>query len=71
MSNTNVKTEQIKRFAKRFKESNYSIKFLLLDIFDSEDFWSISNRGVLIKNPVEFTVGLIKELQLDDFDRYK
>ena len=71
VSNTNVKTEQIKRFAKRFKESNYSIKFLLLDIFDSEDFWSISNRGVLIKHPVEFTVGLIKELQLDDFDRYK
>lgn len=60
----------IKDWAKKFRESNYQIRSLLLSIIESEVFWEQSNRGVFIKSPIEFTIGLLRELELNSFKSY-
>ena len=52
----------IKSWAAAFRDSGYDIKTLLLAVISSEVFWQEKNRGVLIKSPVEFTIGLMREL---------
>lgn len=59
----------IKEWAIAFRSSGYEIKALLLKIFNSEVFWDKVQRGVLIKSPVEFTIGLLRELQIP-FNEY-
>lgn len=59
----------IKEWAAAFRDSGYDIKVLLLKIITSSAFWNSTQRGSLIKSPVEFTLGLIRELQIP-FDEY-
>lgn len=59
----------IKEWAAVFRNSGYEIKALLLKIITSTVFWDIAQRGSLIKSPIEFTVGLLRELQLP-FEEY-
>lgn len=54
----------IKEWAATFRDSGYEIKPLLLKIITSPVFWESAQRGSLIKSPVEFTLGLLRELQL-------
>lgn len=59
----------IQEWATTFRESGYEIKALLLKIITSPIFWETSQRGSLIKSPVEFTLGLLRELQIP-FEEY-
>jgi uncharacterized protein (DUF1800 family) len=60
----------IKEWAKAFRESGYQIKTLLTNIIQSPVFWKKENRGAFIKSPIEFTVGLLRELGLEKFRAY-
>lgn len=59
----------IKDWAAAFRNSGYDMKVLLLKILNSSVFWAASQRGVLIKSPIEFTIGLLRELQVP-FEEY-
>lgn len=54
----------ILRVAKAFYRSGYDISTLLQELLTTDQFWAAENRGTLVKNPVEFQVGLIRQLQL-------
>ncbi len=60
----------IKSWAAEFRDSGYDIKTLLRTVISSEVFWREQNRGVLIKSPIEFTIGLMRELgiQVDEYE---
>ncbi len=60
----------INYWAKLFRDSNYHIPVLLNAIIQSEPFWAENNRGTLIKSPIEFTIGLLRELGLNHFNAY-
>lgn len=44
------------------QQYNYNIKPVLVDLFMTDDFWNA--RGTLVKSPVEFAVGIYRELGL-------
>lgn len=48
-----------------FRNANYEIKPLLEALFKSEHFYDEANRDALIKNPVDFTVGLIRNYDIE------
>ncbi|WP_298608789.1 DUF1800 domain-containing protein [uncultured Thiothrix sp.] len=54
----------IKDWASAFRDSGYEIKTLLLKVVTSSVFWEQAQRGSLIKSPIEFTLGLLRELQI-------
>ena len=54
---------EVKRIAKRFKDSNYAIQTALIDLFLSDAFWTEANRGSLIKSPVDLVVGTIRQFE--------
>lgn len=60
----------IRSWAKIFRNSGYEIKVLLHSVIHSQVFWDEANTGRLIKSPVEFSVGLLRELglELNDYE---
>ena len=62
--------QYITEWAKAFRESGYQIPTLLTRIVESPVFWQQENRATFIKSPVEFTVGLLRELGLTQFKAY-
>jgi uncharacterized protein (DUF1800 family) len=52
---------EVKRIAKRFRDSHYEIKVALRELFLSNAFWNEKNRGTLVKSPVELIVGSLKQ----------
>jgi uncharacterized protein (DUF1800 family) len=52
---------EIKRIAKRFAQSGYAIDTALADLFTTDAFWADSNRGSLIKSPVDLVVGTLRQ----------
>lgn len=64
ISHDPVDSNIIKEWANEFRESGYEIKALLLKVITSQVFWDTNQRGSLIKSPVEFTIGLLRELQV-------
>jgi uncharacterized protein (DUF1800 family) len=60
VSPTPDKTE-IKRIAKRFSQNGYAIDSALADLFATDAFWAESNRGSLIKSPVDLVVGTVRQ----------
>ncbi|HPY39128.1 MAG TPA: DUF1800 domain-containing protein [Thiolinea sp.] len=60
---------QIQAWATAFRDSGYEIKVLLSNIINSSVFWATNQRGSLIKSPVEFTLGLLRELKIP-FEEY-
>lgn len=59
--------------AEIFRNNNYDIKPVLKVLFESEHFFDQANRGCLIKSPVDFVVGQVREfgLQLPDASKYE
>jgi uncharacterized protein (DUF1800 family) len=47
--------------AETFRNNNYEIKPVLEQLFKSEHFFDAFQFGAMIKSPVDFTVGLIRE----------
>ncbi|NBC49463.1 MAG: DUF1800 family protein [Gammaproteobacteria bacterium] len=56
--------ETVKRLARDFRANHYSIKPLLRALLNAPAFWHPANRGLLIKSPVEFLIGLERQLAL-------
>ncbi len=57
--------------AKTFRKSNYEIKPVLNELLSSQHFFDAANSGSIIKNPVDFCVGLCREFNVvfpDDTD---
>jgi uncharacterized protein (DUF1800 family) len=52
---------EVKRIAKRFKESNFSISVALTELLNTDTFWADNNRGSLIKSPVDLIVGTVRQ----------
>jgi len=59
-----IESSFIAPLAELFRQSNYEIKPVLRAMFGSEHFFLIQNRGCMIKNPLEFTVGLCREFEI-------
>ena len=54
----------VDRLADGFRESGYNISKLMQAMLSSDTFYEASNRGVLIKSPVEFVVGTVKLFEI-------
>lgn len=48
-----------------FRQNNYEIKPVLAALFASEHFFDPLNRGCVIKSPIELTVGLCREFEVN------
>jgi len=51
---------EVRRIATRFRASNYEIAAALREILLADAFYTSTNRGVLVKSPVEFVVGTLR-----------
>src|SRR5450631_3535318 len=52
---------EVKRIARRFRDSNYDIKVALYALLTSDAFYAPENRGALIKSPIELVVGTLRQ----------
>jgi uncharacterized protein (DUF1800 family) len=51
--------------ADTFRKNNYEIKPVLEQLLSSRHFFDMSNRGAVIKSPVDLTVGLCREFGIN------
>lgn len=58
-----TETNIIQPLADIFRNNNYEIKPVLDALFKSEHFFDELNRGCIIKNPVDFLVGSLREFK--------
>ena len=54
----------LERIAKALRASDWSISAALREVFLSDAFWELKNRGSLIKSPVELLVGTVRQFGL-------
>lgn len=59
---------ELERVAERLRASDWQLAPALRELLLSEAFWSAENRAVLVKSPVELTVGSLRQfgMQLSD-----
>jgi len=57
--------EEVHRLARIFRNSRYDIPTLMRAMLTSDAFYARENRAVLIKSPVEFVVGTLKQFDID------
>ena len=50
----------VQSWAAQFRRSDFDIKALLRVVFNSSQFWDASNRGTLVKSPVELLIGTVR-----------
>ncbi|MBO9636515.1 MAG: DUF1800 domain-containing protein, partial [Chitinophagaceae bacterium] len=60
----NTETNVIKPLAQLFRTSNWEVKPVLDKLFKSEHFFDVLSQGCLIKSPLDLTVGLCRESNL-------
>lgn len=58
-----VERNIIEPLASQFIAEKFEIKPILRTLLGSEHFFDISNRGTMIKNPIDFSLGLLKQTQ--------
>lgn len=63
--NQELDENHVEEWANYFYQSGYDIGKLLLKIFSSDHFYEEKNRGNRIKSPVEFLVGMMRQLDMD------
>ncbi len=56
---------QVARFADDFRDSGYNISKLMRAMLTSDAFYAADNRASLIKSPVEFVVGTMKQFDIE------
>jgi uncharacterized protein (DUF1800 family) len=61
---TDTERNVIKPLAQLFRDGNWEIKPVLSTLFKSEHFFDPLNQGCLIKSPVDLTVGLCREFNV-------
>lgn len=62
---TTTETQIIKPLAALLRKSNYEIKPVLRKLLGSRHFFDSSNRGTLIKSPIDFCIGILREFNLE------
>jgi len=55
---------EVRRIAQAFRASGYDIRVVLRELLLCDAFWARENRGTLVKSPVEFVVGTLRQLEL-------
>jgi uncharacterized protein (DUF1800 family) len=55
---------ELERVARTFRETGYSIRAALRELFLSEAFWAQSNRGALVKSPADLVVGTLRQFRI-------
>ena len=60
-----IETEVIEPLAAILRNNNYNINPVLDVLFKSEHFYDISSRSCIIKNPLDFMVGICKEFKVN------
>ncbi len=56
--------QEVRRIAAAFRSSGYDIKTALRALLTSEAFFAEPNRGALVKSPVEFVVGTMRQFNV-------
>jgi uncharacterized protein (DUF1800 family) len=59
---------EIRRIALLFRASNYEIRVAMRELLSCDAFWARQNRGTLVKSPVEFVVGTLRQLEIEPPD---
>jgi uncharacterized protein (DUF1800 family) len=60
-----VESEVITPLATLLRQSNYDIKPVLRTLFGSEHFFDRANQGCLIKSPIEYVIGIVREFNVE------
>ncbi len=63
--NESVPEERVAALARRFSKNNYDITDLLTQIFTSDWFYDEENTGNRIKSPVDWMVGMRRQLPME------
>lgn len=63
-SNPKIESTIINDLAQTFIENNFAVKPTLMTLFASEHFFDEAHRGNQIKTPLEFVVGLARQLSV-------
>ncbi len=58
-----IEQKIIEPLATLFIENNFEIKPLLKTLLSSEHFYDENFRGCMIKNPLEYTIGMLRQLE--------
>lgn len=66
-----AETNVIAPLAAVFRNSNYSIKAVLAALLKSEHFFDTANQGCLIKSPIDFTLGMLRQYEVEFPDSSK
>ena len=56
---------EVKRLGNDFRGSGYNIAKLMRAMLTSDAFYAAENRAALIKSPVEFVIGTMKQFDID------
>ncbi len=56
-------TQVVTQVADQFRQSGYDIGVALRALLLSDEFWALSNRGSLIKSPIDLLVGVARQFQ--------
>ncbi|WP_332776249.1 DUF1800 domain-containing protein [Polaromonas sp.] len=59
---------QVERIAQRFRQSGYDISTAVRELLLGDAFWAESNRGSLIKSPVDLVVGTVRQFDFSYTD---
>ena len=59
---------EVERIAQHFRTSGYDIGAALSELLLSDAFWAESNRGSLIKSPVDLVVGTLRQFDFNFTD---
>ena len=57
----------IKPLAKILRENNFEIKPVLEKLLHSKHFFEIHTRGALIKSPIDYNFGILRQVPLSDY----
>ena len=63
-----VEQEVIEPLAQILRDANYEIKPMLEALFTSNYFYEETFRGAIIKSPLDYTIGMVHELELKPFN---
>ena len=72
--NDEISEKIIKPLAKTLRDNNYRIKPVIDQLLRSTHFYEVYIRGAVIKNPISFSLGFLRQFSLsgiDDLDVYE
>lgn len=61
---SDVETDIITPLANLYRSNGYNIKPVMEELLKSDHFYSVEHMGAMIKSPVDFVAGLVRETQV-------